>query len=258
MRRLQRRLGGALVILRGDEIVLRVLPVLQRHRLAGIEIVLTLLVDLRQVELRARAVQRAQRRDGVVQRLHGVGRLDDEQLLPALDDVARLDQELHDAARIGREDRRRTILVDGDLAFGDVLGTKYLLVRGLESEARPFRIGRHEARGIALDDARGFRLGALNEHAARAHDGADDKRDRHQHKRQPSWAPVSAQCHGTTLCIALGTCRCADTSVMLAVVGFGPSSYWSFRTAAIAHCDTRQSPCQRHFQLIRDTVLRLH
>ena len=107
MGRLEGGLGRTHVVLRGGEIVLRVLPVLERHRLAGIELVLTLLVDLCQLEFRARAAQRAQRRDEIVERLHGVGGFDDEQLLPAPDDLAGLHHELHDAAGIGREDRRR-------------------------------------------------------------------------------------------------------------------------------------------------------
>src|SRR5207248_5609442 len=67
MGRLEGGLGGTRIVLRGGEIVLRVLPVLERDRLAGIEVVLTLLVDLRQLEFRARAAQRAQRRDEIVE-----------------------------------------------------------------------------------------------------------------------------------------------------------------------------------------------
>ena len=150
MHGLERGLRRALIVLRLGQRVLRSLPVLQRHRLAGIEIVLTLLVDLRQVELGARAVERAQRRDEIVQRLHGVGGFDHEQRLAALDRVAGLDQQLRHAAGIGREHRRRGILVDGDLAFGDVLGAELLLLGRFEGEARPLRIGRREAPRIFL------------------------------------------------------------------------------------------------------------
>ncbi len=193
MHGLEPGLRSALIVLRLGQRVLRRLPVLQRYRLARIEIVLTLLVDLRQVQLGARAVQRAQRRDEIVQRLHGVGGLDDEQRLAALHRVAGLDQQLRHAAGIGREHRRRGVLVDGDLAFGDVLGAELLLLGRFEGEARPLRIGRREAPRIFL---RGLRwLGGfcvLDEHPAGADHDGDDQRGCGQHNQQPPQSPVRA------------------------------------------------------------------
>src|SRR5262249_10885644 len=57
-RRLQRDLGGAHVVLGGIERGARVLHLFQRHRLPLIKEALTLIDDLRQVERRARLVER--------------------------------------------------------------------------------------------------------------------------------------------------------------------------------------------------------
>ena len=49
---------------------------------------------------------------------------------PLLDAVARPRQQFGDPAGIGRKHRRRAILVDRDLALGDVLGAEGVLVTG--------------------------------------------------------------------------------------------------------------------------------
>jgi hypothetical protein len=58
------------------------------------------------------------------------------------DAVARLGKQLGDAPRIGREDRCRAILVDRNLALGDMLGPEFLPLNGLGRERRPFRLAR--------------------------------------------------------------------------------------------------------------------
>jgi hypothetical protein len=75
--------------------------------------------------------------------LYRVGCFDDEQRLSALDDVARFRQKLDHAARIGREDGRRTIFVDRDLALGDVFAAKCLLGHRLDGKSGPLRRARH-------------------------------------------------------------------------------------------------------------------
>src|SRR5215470_12553692 len=51
-------------------------------------------------------------------------------------------ENLDDASRIGREHQRRAILVDGELAFGDVLGAEHLADHRLDGERRPLGLGR--------------------------------------------------------------------------------------------------------------------
>ncbi len=102
----ERDLGGAEIGLGGFEIGLGLFPILQRAGLGVEQVVLALLVDGRQPELRARRVEAGDRGDEVVLALHELGGVDHEQRRTALDLVPRLGEELGDAAAIGREDRR--------------------------------------------------------------------------------------------------------------------------------------------------------
>ena len=100
---------------------------------------------------------RGHRRDEIVLRLHGVGGLDREQRLAlGRRSSPGLRQKLGDPAGIGREHRRRAILVDRDLAFGDVLGPEGLVVDRLDGQARPF--GTASACSAARPCGTGWRL----------------------------------------------------------------------------------------------------
>ena len=140
-RRFQRDIGGAHVVFGGVERALGLLHFLERNGLALVEQALPLVVDLGEIERRAGLVQRGRGGDEVVLRLHHVGRFDREQRLAGRYDVAGLDEQLGDAAGIGREDRRRAIFVDGDLAFGHVLGAEHSLLGGFHRQRRPLRGG---------------------------------------------------------------------------------------------------------------------
>ena len=73
----------------------------------------------------------------------------------ALDVVARLGDQAADPAGVGREDRRRGVLVDGDLAVGRALVAEGDLAHRRELEARPLRLARPEgAVGIAQRPSR--------------------------------------------------------------------------------------------------------
>ena len=133
----QRDIGGAHVVFGGVERALGLLDFLERNGLTFVEQTLPLVVDLCEIERRAGLVQRGRGGDEVVLRLHHVGRFDREQRLAGRYDVAGLDEKLRDPARIGREDRRRAILVDGDLAFRHVLGAKHFLLGGFHRQRRP-------------------------------------------------------------------------------------------------------------------------
>jgi hypothetical protein len=72
--------------------------------------------------------------------------LDNEQRLSARDDVARLGQQLDDAARIGREDRRRAVFIDGNFSFRDMFAAECLFGHRLDGKRCPFRRAWHVAR----------------------------------------------------------------------------------------------------------------
>jgi hypothetical protein len=84
--------------------------------------------------------------------LHELAGLDGEQRCAALDQVAGPGDQLADPAGIGREHRRRGVLVDRDLAVGRALVTEGDLTHRGELEARPLRLARPEgAVGVARD-----------------------------------------------------------------------------------------------------------
>jgi hypothetical protein len=117
------------------------LHLFERHRLALIKQTLTLIDDLSQVERRTRLVQRGGGRNEIILCLHHVGGLDREQRLPNGHDIAGLDEQLEDPSGIRREDRRRAVLVDRDLAFGHALGLEHPLLHRLDRQRRPLRGG---------------------------------------------------------------------------------------------------------------------
>ncbi len=192
----QRGLRRAQVILRRRQIVLCLLPVLERHRLAGVEIVRPLFDNLRKIKLGACAVQSTQCRDEIIQSLHRVGGFDDEQRLTALNLVARFHQKLCHAARIGREDRRRAFFVDGDFAFGQMLGAKDPFRYWLDCQTRPLRRSWNVARQFGFGQACRFsRLRVLDKHPRGAKDAQANQSRRRESDSQPSQIPISAGCH---------------------------------------------------------------
>ena len=88
----------------------------------------------------------------IVLRLHVVGGLDHEQRLSLGNGVARPRQQFGDPAGIGRKHRRRAVLVDRDLAFGDMLFPEGALGDRLDGQAGPFGRGR----GVALQPLAGL------------------------------------------------------------------------------------------------------
>ena len=89
-RRFQRGLRRAHVVLRLDQGGLRLLIILQRHRLALEQILGAGVLQLRQIERRLGLVQAGHGGDEIVLRLHGVGGFDHEQRLALRDLIARL------------------------------------------------------------------------------------------------------------------------------------------------------------------------
>ena len=71
--------GHVQIVLRPDELGLRLLPVLQRARLAFVETAVAPLDDRRQVELRAGLVQRGGGGKEIILRLHDLRAVDLEQ-----------------------------------------------------------------------------------------------------------------------------------------------------------------------------------
>ena len=143
----ERRFGGAQIGARLHEIGLRGLVVAQRHRLAFEQRAVLPFDDLGDRHARARPIDAGDAGQEIVLRLHHVGGFDEEQRLAGLDRVARLGHQPRHPPGIGRIDRRRMILVDGDLAFGGVLGPEHLGRHRLDAERRPLRRRRLEARG---------------------------------------------------------------------------------------------------------------
>ena len=152
VRGFQRGLRGAQIVLRLDQRRLALLVVLQRNGLAFEQILGAGVLDLRQIDRGLRLVQAGHGRDVIVLRLHRIGGLDHEQRLAFDDAVARPDQKLGDPAGIGREHRRGAILIDRDLALGDIFGAEGPLGDRLKRQAGPF--GRR--RGVALQSLAGL------------------------------------------------------------------------------------------------------
>ena len=118
---------------------------------------------------------------------------DHEQRLADADDVAGLDEQLGDPAGIGREDRRRAIFVDGDLAFGHVLGAEHLLLDGFHRQRRPLGGGRIEQAPRPLRLARDcgvhVRRFAVGLRLDRPDDGGASDDERHE-RSAPACAPT--------------------------------------------------------------------
>ena len=136
---------GAQIVLGLDQRGLALLVVLERNGLALEQVLGARVLDLGEVERRLRLVHAGHRRNVVVLRLHRVGGFDHEQWLALGDAVARPHQQLGEPAGIGREHRRRAILVDRDLAFGDVFSPERPFGDRLNGQAGPFGRGRRVA-----------------------------------------------------------------------------------------------------------------
>ena len=129
-------------------------------------------------EPRARLLDAGDRGDEVVLALHELARFDGEQGRAALDQVAGPGDQLADPAGIGREDRRRRVLVDRDLAVGRAFVAEGDLAHRREPEARPLRVARPEG---AVGLARTL-LGTRHRVAGRGvEDPEADHRRRHDH-----------------------------------------------------------------------------
>jgi hypothetical protein len=140
----ERDLAGTQVGLGGDEVGLALLPILERGTLCQIEVVLPPFGRLREFELRAHRIERRERRDQIVLRLHEFARRDRHQRRALLDLVAEPGDVPHDAAGIRGKDRRRQIVVERDIALGDGLGAKFLFDDRRRLDLRPFLYGRCE------------------------------------------------------------------------------------------------------------------
>ena len=132
------------------EVRLRLLEVLERAAADRLQFALPLLGGLRQQEPRARLLDAGDGGDEIVVALHELAGFDGEQRRAALDQVAGPGDQLADPAGEGREDRRRRVLVDRDLAVGRAFVAEGDLAHRREPEARPLRVARPEgAVGLA-------------------------------------------------------------------------------------------------------------
>ena len=148
----------AQIVLGLDQRGLALLVVLQRNGLAFEQVLGARVLDLGKIERRLRLVHAGHRGDVVVLRLHRIGGFDHEQRLPLGDVVARPHQQLGEPAGIGREHRRRAILIDRDLAFGDVFGPERPFGDGLDGQAGPFGWSRRVALPALAGLSRDFRM----------------------------------------------------------------------------------------------------
>ena len=167
------------------------LKVAQRAGLALVERAVLLLDDLGDRHARLRAVEAGDRGEEIVLRLHHVGGFDVEQRLPALHHVAGLGHQPGHPPGIGRKDRRRAILVDRDLAFGDVLGPERHRLDRLHAERRPLRRRRRKARdALGLAGDLGVRRSAatLGARPVLRHQHDDDRRHGQRRRRRSSHA----------------------------------------------------------------------
>ena len=181
-RRLHRRLRRAHVVFGLDQGCLALLVILQRNGLALEQVLGARSLQLRQIERGLRLVHGGHRGDEIVLRLNVVGGLDHEQRLALDDAVARLGQQLGDPSRIGREHRRRAILVDRDLALGDLFGAEAAFGDGLNGQARPFGGARRVALRSLAGLARDFRMSRLG--AAELGKSVEARADCTRHQRQ--------------------------------------------------------------------------
>src|SRR5471030_2066428 len=95
--------------------------------------------SLREIELRTRLVHASDSHDEIIESLNRVIGLDDKQWLAALNHIAGPYEQLCHASRPRREDRRRAIFVDCDLALGQMLRAKQPLFDWLNLHRRPLR-----------------------------------------------------------------------------------------------------------------------
>ena len=116
---------------------------------------------MREVECGPRLVHGGHRGDEIVLRLNVVGGLDHEQRLALDHAVAGPGEKPGDPDGIGREHRRRAVLVDGDLAFGDVFDAETPFRDGLNGQAGPFGRARCVAAQTLAGLARPSRMPAL-------------------------------------------------------------------------------------------------
>ncbi len=119
---------------------------------------LALLVGLGQLQLRTRRVERRERGHQIVLRLHHFTRLHRHQRVPRLHRVAELRDDARHPPGEGREHRRRRILVDRDVAVGDLLAAERVGLDRHDLQPRPLLLGRPEGawrrRGLRLGAAR--------------------------------------------------------------------------------------------------------
>ena len=115
-RRVDRGHGGAQVLLRRVELGLRLLPVLQRARLALVEALVARLVEGDEREFRARPVARRDRGEEIVLRRDDLGAVDLEQRRALADPLAEPRHQAGHPAGERRQHDRADVLVVGDLA----------------------------------------------------------------------------------------------------------------------------------------------
>ena len=182
-RRFQGGLGCLQVGARLSEIGGGGLEIAKRTGPALIERAVLLLDDLGDGDARLRAVDARERGQEIVLRRHHIGGFEVEQRLAGLHGVARLRHQPRHAPGVRREDRRRAILVDRNLAFGHVFGPKHHRLDRLEAKRVPLlgrRLETRHALGLAGDFSAG---GGDNLRAAlilRHHH--DDNSDDGQHR----------------------------------------------------------------------------
>jgi hypothetical protein len=120
----QRDLVAASGVLRGNQIGLGLLPILERAALRQIQLMVAFLGGLRHGQLRARGCQIGERGDQVVLCLHELARMDHKERGAGLDNIAEHGNHPDDPPGIMRENRGRQIIVDRDSPLSYLLGTK--------------------------------------------------------------------------------------------------------------------------------------
>ncbi len=123
-RHLERSLGRTNVIFRCACGCLRSLQISQRSGPRVIEGLVLLLDDPGEFQSRAGLIQVGDRSDEIILCLHHVRRFHDEKRLAHFHGVARLCQQLDHAAGVRREHQRCAVLIDGNLAFCQMLGAE--------------------------------------------------------------------------------------------------------------------------------------
>ena len=127
--------------MRGPEIGLALLPILQRAALRQIEVVRAPLVGLRLGQLSLCRARRGQRRDQIVLRLYKLAGLDRKERSSLLDHIAEPGDEADDPPRVRGKDRRRQIVVNRNIAFRDAFGMESQQRHGRYLQPLVLRLG---------------------------------------------------------------------------------------------------------------------